>query len=145
MANIKVALGGYMGEKLKFSTTSDGVVSDFKTAMSQAHTMVWRFGMGANGFLGDFSAIPKDELSEKVKEKLNNETQNIFHQCAKDVELLLTQENEVWEECAQQLLKRDELEYDDIVEIFTKHGHPAPVEPGKPKIVHKLKKPKSSS
>jgi len=81
-----------------------------------------------NGFIGDYGAIPKDQLSERVKEKLNEETQQIFKQCAQDVEELLTREKKVWEHCAEQLLKKDELEYDDIVEIFAAHGHTKPGE-----------------
>jgi cell division protease FtsH len=128
LANIKVALGGYVAEKLKFTATSDGVSSDFNNAMRQAHTMVWRFGMGGNGFIGDYSAIPKEELSEKLKEQLNDETSRIFKECVQAVEDLLTKENAVWEECAQQLLAKNELEYDDIEGIFSRHGHPVPGE-----------------
>ncbi|MBI2870824.1 MAG: AAA family ATPase [Candidatus Omnitrophica bacterium] len=128
LANIKVALGGYMGEKLKFGVTTVGVSADFQQAMSLAHAMVWRWGMGVNGYIGDYNAIPDVQLSERVKEKLNEETQQIIHGCVKEVESLLNKERSVWEECAQQLLKRDELEYDEIIDIFKKYGHPAPGE-----------------
>jgi cell division protease FtsH len=128
LADIKVSLGGYVGERLKFKSTSSGVSSDFKSAMTWAHYMVWSIGMGSNGYIGDYSAIPEKMLSEKIKERLNEESSQIMHGCLKDVEELLTTERAVWEHCAEQLLKKNELEYDEIIEIFKKFGHPEPKE-----------------
>ena len=92
MANIKVSLGGYVAEKLKVGTTSDGVASDFQQAMKTAHAMVWKYGMSSMGFVGDYTTLldtsaGKQEvikggyLSDKMKEELNNEVQKIFQQC----------------------------------------------------------------
>jgi hypothetical protein len=96
LADIKVSLGGYMGEKIKYGVTSNGVSSDFAHAMSLAHTMVWRLGMGRNGFVGDYTMIPESQLSESIKEKLNAETYEIFNGCAKDVEEFLRAEWTWW-------------------------------------------------
>ncbi|MDR3253790.1 MAG: AAA family ATPase, partial [Endomicrobium sp.] len=60
LADIMVALAGYAAEKIKYNTTTTGVSADFKYAMGIANNMVWKFGMGNNGFLGDFSVIPKE-------------------------------------------------------------------------------------
>lgn len=117
LANIKVSLAGYMSEKIKFNTTSDGVMSDFNNAMRIAHIMVWRLGMGES-HLGDFASIPEGQLSEKLKQELNSETEKIFQQCAKDVEALLRSEITVLDRFAEELLKKDELEYDEIDSIF---------------------------
>ena len=132
LANIKAALGGYVAEKLKFESTSDGVAADFHNAMTQAHTMVWRLGMGTNGFVGDYEALLSswafrgagsgDRLSDRVKEHLNNETQQILSQCVKDVEQLLRQEDVLLERFASELLKKEELEYDDVQAIFGEYG-----------------------
>ncbi len=122
MANIKVAIAGYVSEKVKFGVTSDGCSSDFRAAMSYAHAMVWRYGMGVNGFLGDFTVIPESQLSEDLKKKLNAETQTIMEQCAKEVEALLIKESALVERFANELLQRDELEYDEIERIFAEYG-----------------------
>ncbi|PKL72747.1 hypothetical protein CVV26_00610 [Candidatus Kuenenbacteria bacterium HGW-Kuenenbacteria-1] len=122
LADIKVFLAGYVSEKLKYGITSDGVASDFKGAMIIAHDMVWKFGMGQNGFIGDYSVIPEAQLSESIKEKLNNETQEIFFSCAKNVEELLKKEWKIVERFANELLKKEELEYDEIEEIFKEYG-----------------------
>ena len=132
LANIKAALGGYVAEKLKFESTSDGVAADFQNAMLQAHQMVWRLGMGSNGFVGDYELLlgswvfrggaQGDRLSEGVKEKLNNETQLILTQCLQEVEGLLKQEDVLLERFTADLLKKEELEYDEIEAIFAEYG-----------------------
>ena len=121
LANVKVSLAGYIAEKLVFGMTSDGVAADFQAAMAQAHTMVWRLGMGRK-YLGDLAVIPESQLSEQAKAELNAETQEIFQQCAKEVEHLLTKERSLLDRFAQELLAREELEYDDIEQIFVEAG-----------------------
>jgi cell division protease FtsH len=132
LANIKAALGGFVAEKLKFESTSDGVAADFHNAMTQAHNMVWRLGMGTNGFVGDYEALLSssmfrgagsgDRLSDRMKDRLNEETHQILSQCTKEVETLLKQEDVLLERFAQELLKKNELEYDDIEAIFVEYG-----------------------
>jgi len=132
LANIKAALGGFVAEKLKFESTSDGVAADFRNAMSQAHNMVWRLGMGTNGFVGDYELLISswafrgsasgDRLSDRTKERLNEETHAILSQCVKDVETLLRTEDVLLERFANELLKKSELEYDDIEAIFVEYG-----------------------
>ncbi len=122
LANIKVALGGYMAEKIKFGVTSDGVSSDFRQAMLLAHNMVWKYGMGTSGLIGDFTAIPENEISDKQREALNKETNQIMQQCAKEAEKLLKDESAIFERFAEELLEKDELEYDEIDAIFAEYG-----------------------
>jgi cell division protease FtsH len=122
MADIKVALGGYVAEKMRFGTTSDGVAADFRQAMIVAHNMVWRFGMGDAEYLGDYTAIPETQLSDKVKEMLNEEVDKIFRACLKDVEALLTKEKLLLERFVKELLEKEELDYDEIENIFNEYG-----------------------
>ncbi len=121
LANIKVALGGYVAEKLRFGVTSDGVANDFKQAMIHAHNMVWKYGMGSDGIIGDYTVIPETQLSESIKEKLNAETQKIFHDCYAEVEALLKKEIRVFERFIKELLEKEELEYDEIEAIFKEY------------------------
>jgi len=122
LADIKVSLGGYVAEKIRFNTTSSGVLMDFSNAMEHAHTMVWRLGMSNASYVGDYTAIPKSQLSESMKEKLNTETNKIIHDCLKDVEELLKKEWAIVERFAKELLEKEELEYDDIEAIFKEYG-----------------------
>jgi len=122
LADIKASLSGYVAEKIKFGVTASGVGYDFSAATRLAHAMVWKYGMGESGMLGDYTMIPPAQLSEDVKTKLNEETNNIINKCAKEVEDLIKKESEVFEYIANELLKRDELDYDEIEEIFKKFG-----------------------
>lgn len=122
LANIKVSLGGYVAEKLRFGVTSNGVAMDFQMAMHEAHSMVWKYGMGSSEIIGDYTVIPESQLSESVKEKLNAETQKIFQTCLKDVDELLKKERVLLDRFANELLTKEELEYDEIEAIFREYG-----------------------
>ncbi len=148
LADIKVSLAGYVAEKLKCSSTTSGVSADFRHAMGVAHEMVWRYGMGSNGFIGDYELLngswafrkgaSGDHLSDHVKEKLNDETHGILQDCVKEVEELLRKENTLLERFKDELLRKNELEYDEIEAIFVEYGKqrvllPPPVPPVLPK------------
>lgn len=122
IADIKVALAGYAGEKVKFGTTTNGVSSDFRKAMGIAHHMVWMCGMGPSGLVGDYTVVPKEQLSEEVKSKLSSDVDAIIKKCLTEVEELLRSENAIFERFAQELLRQEELDYDQIEEIFAEYG-----------------------
>jgi len=131
LAEIKAALGGYAAEKLKFNVTSSGVTSDFQNATQIAQIMVWRLGMGENGLVGDF-ATPLGKptnmeglfahLSDATKDRLNKEVAKILDNCYKEVKQLLTDELPLLDKLAEQLLAKNELEYEDIDRICQKYG-----------------------
>ena len=122
LADIKVSLGGYVAEKLKYSITSNGVSSDFVNVMQIAHMMVWRLGMGDSNYTGDYTQIPDTQLSDEIKKTLNEDTGKIIQTCQKDVEELLKAEKELLDRFAKDLLEKEELEYDDIEEVFKEHN-----------------------
>ncbi|OGW90803.1 MAG: hypothetical protein A3D28_00560 [Omnitrophica bacterium RIFCSPHIGHO2_02_FULL_63_14] len=126
LAEIKVLIAGYVAEKMKFGVTSSGVGSDFHHAMKLAHHMVWRLGMGKSESLGDYMAIPADQLSGSVKDKLNAETHAIIQDCMKAVEDLLKKESVIFERFAKELIERQELDYDEIEAIFKEYGKSNP-------------------
>ena len=132
LANIKTFLAGYVAEKIKYGSTSDGVGSDFRNATILVRKMVWNLGMGSNGFVGNYDVLAGswafrmggsgDYLSDKVKEQLNDEMHRILKQCLQEVDELLRKEDALLERFTEELLKRDELEYDDIETIFAEYG-----------------------
>ncbi|MCM8814217.1 MAG: AAA family ATPase [Candidatus Omnitrophica bacterium] len=122
LANIKVALSGYAAEKVQFGVTTTGVSSDFRKAMGIAHGMVWSIGMGLSGQIGDFSALPRAQVSDTVKNRLNEETNQILQSCLKEVERLLRKERPILERFARELMEKEELEYDEIEAIFKEYG-----------------------
>jgi len=135
LGEIKSYLGSYVAEKLKFGTTTSGVSNDFRQAMRWAHLMVWRLGMGKSGMVGDYSLLETMHsqygpfrgerasfLSERTKEQLNNETQEILQECLKEVEDLLKKESLLLDRLAQELLAKEELDYDEVEAIFKEFG-----------------------
>ena len=60
LAEIKICLGSFAAEKIKFGFTSAGVGNDFHNALIIAYNMVWRLGMGKSGLIGDFISIASD-------------------------------------------------------------------------------------
>jgi cell division protease FtsH len=126
LSEIMISLGGYVAEKIKFNTTTTGVggggSGDFAKAMRVAHAMVWGFGMGESGMVGDYSVIPKEQLSEDVRVALNKDTSTIMNTCMKEVEETLKEKEEILDRFAKELLQREELEYDEIIAIFKEFG-----------------------
>ncbi|MDD5496298.1 MAG: AAA family ATPase [Candidatus Omnitrophica bacterium] len=127
VADIKTSLAGFVAEKLRFNTTSDGVDTDFKQAMSIAHNMVWKWGMNDAGLVGDYTLIPESQLGESTKEVLNKETNKIMQNSLKEVETLLKNEQEIAKRFVKELMQKEELDYDEIDAIFKEYGkHQAP-------------------
>ena len=126
MADIQCAVAGYVAERVKKGVTTTGVSADFSNAMKIAHFMVWKLGMGPSGYIGDYTAIPENELSETVKSKLNEDTNKILKTCMDQVDELLKREKEILERFAHELLVRQELEYDEIEAIFAEYGKANP-------------------
>ena len=129
LANIKTALGSYVAEKIKFNTTSSGVDQDFSYALSLAHEMAWRWGMGKSGLVGNFYALTQNNsrpqainISDDTRKKLDEDTQEILKECLHDVENIIGENKELLEYFAQRLIEKEELEYDEIIEIFKKYG-----------------------
>lgn len=128
IGNIKSSLSGYVAEKIKFNTTTSGVSSDFRHAMFWAHSMVWELGMGKSGLVGDYTILESSgwanpsSISEKVKETLNHDAQSVLHDCLKEVEETLKKEEKILDRFAQELIQKEELEYDEIEAIFAEYG-----------------------
>ncbi|MFH0762619.1 MAG: AAA family ATPase [Candidatus Omnitrophota bacterium] len=131
LGDIKTCLGAYAAEKIKMGFTTGGVESDFKAAIAIAHNMVWRWGMGKSGIIGNFHGLPGDAfnnpiMSEEMKGRLDNDVQEILQGCLKEVEELLRKEEPLLERLARELVKKQELNYDEIEAIFKEFGKSRP-------------------
>ena len=127
IADIKISVASYVAEKIKFGSTTTGVGggpgSDFYTAMNIARRMVWSYGMGKTGMIGDFrtwGSFYTFNLSNRTMEKLEDDVQDILQTCMNEVEDLLRQHKDLFEHFAQELLRKEDLEYDEIQKIFNK-------------------------
>jgi cell division protease FtsH len=125
-ADIIVSLAGYTAEKIKYNTSTIGVSADFNQAMRIANAMVWKVGMGENSFVGDFSAIPKEEISQSLKEKLNNETLAILNVCKSKADKFLRDNWDAVDAVAKRLVKDKELDFDELEETMALVGKRKP-------------------
>lgn len=124
LSQIKVCLGSYAAEKIKYNATTNGVYQDFSTAMYYAHQMVWNCGMGKSGLLGNWEI--SNNVSEEMKAALDKDVQHILHTCLNEVSELLKKEEPLMDRIAQELIARDELNYDEIEAIFKEFGKSRP-------------------
>lgn len=127
LGQIKTALGAFAAEKLKFGITTAGVDVDFQKAMYIAHNMVWRWGMGKSGIIGNFYAIEGSGLiSPQTKMRLDDDVQDILQTCLREIEELLKKEAPLLDRLAQELVAKEELNYDEIEAIFKEFGKNRP-------------------
>ncbi len=134
LANIKVSLAGYAAERMVFNTSTSGVSADFENAMAIAHNMVWQLGMGKK-YIGDWEMVANSangslNISESARTELNEETNQILQECLKEVEELLTKERPLMDRFVLELLRKEELEYDEIEAIFRDAGKARGMLPG---------------
>ncbi|MCM8780645.1 MAG: AAA family ATPase [Candidatus Omnitrophica bacterium] len=130
---IKISLGSYAAERIKFGFNTAGVGGDFANALYTAHNMVWRMGMGKSGLIGDFHALDFYRriggnvlISEEIKTRLDNDVQEIMQNCLQEVTELLKKEMPLLERLAKELVLKGELNYDEIEAIFKEFGKSRP-------------------
>lgn len=139
LGDIKVGLASYAAENLKVNTTTSGVSADFTSAMWLAYNMVWKWGMGKSGLIGNYSLLANMDqgfgifrgesqsyISEDLKAQLNTDVQQILNECLKEVDDLLRKESDLLDRFAQELLAKDELNYDEIEAIFKEFNKTRP-------------------
>ena len=76
--------------------------------------------MGSSGLIGDFTAVKSSCTSEKTREILDNDCQEILQMCLKRTSETLAERKDVLEFFAQELLEKGDLEYDEVQTIFNK-------------------------
>ena len=124
LGKIKISLGSYAAEKIKYNATTSGVYGDFSSAMHHAHQMVWVCGMGRSGFLGNWEIV--SQISEEVKAKLDADVQYILNSCLVEITALLKKEEPLMDRLAKELVAKSELNYDEIEAIFKEFGKNRP-------------------
>ena len=129
LAEIKISLGSFAAEKLKYGVTTSGVQGDFASALQIAHAMVWQYGMGKSGVIGNFTVLTSRRdaaLSEEMKTRLDNDVQELLQNCLREVTSLLQKEIGLMDRLANELVAKEELNYDEIEAIFKEFGKVRP-------------------
>jgi cell division protease FtsH len=133
MDRIKIAMGGYVAEKIFYNETTTGTKNDLDQATDLARRMVCEWGMSevlgpvAYGqedepiFLGKEIARHKD-YSEETAQKIDQEIRNILGTCMNEVEQILREHKGQLETLAAELIQKESLDDDEIRELL---GFPA--------------------
>jgi cell division protease FtsH len=122
LGEIKIAFSGYVAEKLKFGTTSNGVESDFRDATVLAHNMAWRWGMGKSGHVGNFEPGEGRVSWYSLQADLDHDAQDIIMECMAESEDAIRRNWQVTERIAALLVEKEELEFYEIEELFKGFG-----------------------
>ena len=133
LAEIRISLAGYACEKLKFGVTSNTSENDLRKATELAHNMVWRWGMGKSGHIGNFDTVP---VAFQTREELERDDKDTIELCFQEINNLLRQNWDIVEKLAGKLIVADELDYDQIEAIFNEFGKQRPT---KLELKHKFR------
>ncbi|WP_427869456.1 ATP-dependent zinc metalloprotease FtsH [Leucobacter luti] len=123
------ALGGRVAEELIFHDPTTGAGNDIEKATGTARKMVTDYGMSASvgpvklgqaqpgAFLGEFGQ--SRDYSEGVAASIDAEVRALLEQAHDEAYAVLTQNRDILDELARQLLEKETLDHIQIAEIFT--------------------------
>ena len=122
-----VLLGGRIAEQLVFGEVTTGASDDLKRVASVAHAMVHDYAMGNSGT--SQRAVPRDEPNSEWFRRVRDEEQHeLAFEAQRMAQALLGDHRDKLEEIANQLLRDEVIERDDLDEIMagvprmTRHG-----------------------
>ncbi|HOV64819.1 MAG TPA: cell division protein FtsH, partial [Spirochaetia bacterium] len=126
---IKIAMGGYVAEKLTYGETTTGSKNDIQQATDIARRMVCEWGMSEELgfitfgqedepiFLGKEIARHKD-YSEETARKIDNAVESILRECLEETESILGEHQDQLKILAENLVARETLDDADIRKLF---------------------------
>ena len=128
MSHIKMAMGGYVAEKILNGQTSTGPSADIKQATDIARRMVTEWGMsdlgfislGSEGeplFLGREIAQHKD-FSEETAKRIDEQINKILNECMEDTTKILSEHKDQLDKLAQALVSRETLDDNEVRELL---------------------------
>ena len=135
MNRLAVALGGRVAEKIVFDDVSTGAQNDLKESTSLAEKMVAQWGMSEkvgpvnlgrgeeHPFLGRELAQPK-HYSEDMAWLMDQEIRSLILNAESKAEEILTSKRSTLDKLAEELLKAEVLDRDDIERIIKEADAP---------------------
>ncbi len=124
MADIAVALGGFISEKLTFEDVSTGASNDLKEASGLARKLVTKYGMSELGpitfgkadeavFLGREITVEKD-YSEDTARRIDEQVKTFIDRAYAAAEKILTTNKKALKAIAAALIEKETLEQEDF-------------------------------
>jgi cell division protease FtsH len=115
--HLMILLAGRIAEEVFYGVSvTTGAINDFEEALKLAEKMIIYYGMGSN--------IIYPSLSEKYKELIDNEVENLINEAYKCANLIIQNSKDFIEETSE-ILKQDKLiKVDKLNELIqTKYKH----------------------
>jgi cell division protease FtsH len=128
LGKIKGLLGGRAAEEIVFDDVSTGAANDLERVAQLARNMVAVYGMSnklpnyslvqgsGSGFLGNDTYL--NRRSERIERIVDEEVLEIIDNCYEEVKELLEEKKELLEKLAEELLRKETLNRDDIDAIL---------------------------
>ena len=125
LADIAVAFGGYISEKLTFKELTTGSSNDLKQATELAKHLVTRYGMSENlgtrtfgksedlMFLGR-EIVAEQDYSEETARKIDEEVDNFLNHAYKAAEKIIKRHKNALAAIAKTLMEKETLEYEEF-------------------------------
>ena len=112
---ICVFLGGRVAEEVIFNSITTGASDDIERLTNIAYQMVVRYGMIDE--LGAINYTEKSELSDEMKNKIDNKIKQIVSSAYIRTRDILRKNEKYVRLLAEKLLDKETLLYDDIIEL----------------------------
>ena len=123
--NIACDFGGYVIEKQKFGSPSSGCRVDLAHASSKAQNLVLLYGMsdqiGPISFTDSDGGVDIFLLGDELANQASSEIQRIFRETLNIAEETLSQNEELVNIVAQELIKKHTLTESDLDKIFRQY------------------------
>jgi cell division protease FtsH len=129
LADIAVALGGYVSEKIIFNELTTGAANDLKQATEMAKHIVTRYGMSENlgprafgraeelVFLGR-EIVAEQDYSEETARKIDEEINRFLRNTREVAEKIIKKYRRALEAIAKTLIEKETLEQEEFAAII---------------------------
>ena len=126
------AMGGRVAEEIVFHDPSTGASNDIEKATATARKMVTEYGMservgavrlgqgGGEPFLGRDAGHERN-YSDQIAYVVDEEVRRLIDQAHDEAYAILTENRDVLDQLALELLERETLNQAEIADIFTRH------------------------
>jgi cell division protease FtsH len=141
---MKVLLAGRVAEQIEFGRVTTGAADDLSKVTEISRAMVYEYGMGT---MIRAHQIPGDDftMSEAMRKIRDDEVQAVAEEAYRGAHRLLADHRDLLDEIAEQLLRDETIEHDEIREIMARargDGRVAPRrEPPPPRRKEKVPRP----
>ncbi len=118
-ALIQIAFGGMVAEEMFFGETSTGVAGDLQAATSAACLMIGSLGMGSSLISADALDMPGNIVAKVLSsDGGRDEVEALLAKAKADVRAMLEAHRHVIEKLRDELLERDELVGEEILDVI---------------------------